>query len=98
MQNPIRMDDLGVPLFLETPIYAPPQPQHVAGKGMYNLPINLAKVILWNQTFGINSKRLAISGGILCHGRHRPNLIEFFSIISLSVTSICEDFFFGDPD
>ena len=22
MQNPIKMDDLGVPLFLETPIYA----------------------------------------------------------------------------
>ena len=50
-----QMDDLGVPLFLETPIYAPPQPQHVAGKGMYNLLSTLAKVILWNQTFGINS-------------------------------------------
>ena len=23
MENPIKMDDLGVPLFLETPIYVP---------------------------------------------------------------------------
>ena len=23
MENPIKMDDLGVPLFLETPIYPP---------------------------------------------------------------------------
>ena len=26
MENPIKMDDLGVPLFLETPIYNPNQP------------------------------------------------------------------------
>ena len=26
MENPIKMDDLGVPLFLETPIYAPRHP------------------------------------------------------------------------
>ena len=28
MENPIKMDDLGVPLFLETPIYAHKHTQH----------------------------------------------------------------------
>ncbi len=27
MENPIKMDDLGVPLFLETPIYIPGSPK-----------------------------------------------------------------------
>ena len=28
MENPIKMDDLGVPFFLETPICAPPPNKH----------------------------------------------------------------------
>ena len=34
MENPIKMDDLGVPLFLETPILGevPPKPNKASGK------------------------------------------------------------------
>ncbi len=28
MENPIKMDDLGVPLFLETPIFTKPRPSY----------------------------------------------------------------------
>ena len=32
MENPIKMDDLGVPLFMETPIYKPSFATTITGK------------------------------------------------------------------
>ena len=66
MENPIRMDDLGVPLFLETPIYAKKE--------------NMKWFILWNQTYAKEKIFMVIIFMMIYHGRMRkqssnmPNL------------------------
>ena len=38
MENPIKMDDLGVPLFLETPIYLLIYDKNQPNVGILNIP------------------------------------------------------------
>ena len=45
MENPIKMDDLGVPLFLETPIYKTPE-----------LILTVKPVVLWKYRLGEHGK------------------------------------------
>ena len=53
MENPIKMDDLGVPLFLETPIYiyyihigCGPLPATVANEGLFSSGFPFKHVII----------------------------------------------------
>ena len=51
MENPIKMDDLGVPLFLETPIYHQPKSFQVFfSSWLVNFPRDgFPRVILWKR-------------------------------------------------
>ena len=50
MENPIKMDDLGVPLFLETPIYliSPQVPLGPLESMIFRIPEVSTKITGWN--------------------------------------------------
>ena len=51
MKNPIKMDDLGVPLFLETPIYENHLPNYMDFQGIWGYLIFRGRWGLWNLSW-----------------------------------------------